>query len=47
MISKNGKDFNARVKIDVRKKSETFQLQEASSGKDAGDIVYDFEKVLP
>ena len=46
MVSKNGKDFNERVKIDVRKNSETFHVQEASSGKEAGDIVYDFEKVI-
>ena len=45
-VSKDGKDFNERVKVDARKKSETFHLQQASSGKDAGDIIYDFQKVI-
>jgi len=45
-VSKNGKDFDERVKVDPRKNSEIFHLQLASSGKDAGDIIYDFEKVM-
>lgn len=44
-VSKHGRDFNERVKVDIGKNSETFHLREASSGRDAGDIVHDFDRV--
>ena len=45
-VSKDGKDYDEQVSVDVNKGSETFHLHETSSGKDAGDIIYDFKRVI-
>lgn len=42
---KVSKDMYERIRIDANKKSETFSLRQASSGKSEGDYVYDFDKV--
>ena len=42
---KVSKDMYERIIIDATKKSETFSLRQASSGKNEGDYVYDFYKV--
>ena len=39
------KDKYERIKVDANKNSETFSLRQASSGKNEGDYVYDFNKV--
>ena len=44
-ISKNGKDYLERIQVDTRKGVERSQLLEASSGKSAGETVYDFNRV--
>ncbi|CAH3190514.1 unnamed protein product [Porites lobata] len=40
------KDKYERIKVDANKNSETFSLRQASSGKNEGDYVYDFNKNL-
>ena len=42
---KVSKGMYERIKVDANKKSETFSLSVASSGKKEGDYVYDFNKV--
>ena len=42
---KLSKDKYERIKVDANKNSETFSLRQASSGKNEGDYVYDFNKV--
>lgn len=44
-VSSDGKDYFERVKVDTRKRTGTTQLREASSGKDVGDTIYDFNRV--
>ena len=39
------KDKYESIKVDANKNSETFSLRQASSGKNEGDYVYDFNKV--
>ena len=39
------KDKYERIKVDANKNSETFSLRQASSGKNEGNYVYDFNKV--
>ena len=39
------KDKYERIKVDANKNSETFSLRQASSGKNEGDYVHDFNKV--
>lgn len=39
------KDKYERIKVDANKNSETFSLRQASSGKNEGDYVYDFNNV--
>ncbi|XP_073229627.1 uncharacterized protein [Porites lutea] len=43
---KVSKGMYERIKVDANKKSETFSLSVASSGKKEGDYVYDFNKNL-
>ena len=38
--------FSERVTVDTRKQSETFHMRKASTGEEAGDIVYDFQWVI-
>lgn len=45
-VSKDGKDYNVDVSANIRDGSETFHLNEASSGRDAGDIIYDLKRVI-
>lgn len=45
-VTKNGKDFDEKVSVDLRKKTETYHLRDASTGKDAGDILHDFKRNL-
>ena len=42
---KVSKGMYENIKVDANKKSETFSLSRASSGKKEGDSVYDFNKV--
>ena len=42
---KVSKDMYENIKVDANKKSETFSLSRALSGKKEGDSVYDFNKV--
>lgn len=42
---KVSKGMYERIKVDANKKSETFSLSVASSGKKEGDYIYDFNKV--
>ena len=44
-VSKDGQDFDEQVSVDLQRRTETYHLREASTGKDAGDIVYDFKRV--
>lgn len=39
------RDYFERIKIDAKKKTETSQVREAASGKDAGETIYDFKRV--
>lgn len=45
-VSKDGKDYDEQVSANIKEGSETFHLREASSGKDAGDIIYDLKRNL-
>ena len=45
-VSKDGKDYDEDVSANIRDGSETFHLRDASSGKDAGDIIYDLKRVI-
>ena len=45
MVSKRGKSYDERVSVDLKKRTETFHMQKASSGKDKADIIYDFKNV--
>ncbi|XP_078356986.1 uncharacterized protein LOC144641841 [Oculina patagonica] len=45
-VYKDGKDYYQQVSVDVKKGLETFHLQDASTGKDAGDIIYDLKRNL-
>lgn len=45
-VSKDGKDYDEQVSANIKEGSETFHLREASSGKDAGDIIYDLKRVI-
>ena len=45
-VSKDGKDYEDQIVVDTRKNTETSHLRRASSGKDAGDIIYDFQRVI-
>ena len=44
-ISKNGKDYLERIKVDTKKGTESSQVCEASSGKSAGETIHDFNRV--
>ena len=45
-VSKDGRDYDEDVSANIRDGTETFHLREASSGKDAGDIIYDLKRVI-
>ena len=45
-VSNDGKDYDEDVSANIRDGSETFHLRDASSGKDAGDIIYDLKRVI-
>lgn len=44
-LSRGGKDYYERITVDTRKRTEVSRVTEASSGKDAGDAIYDFKRV--
>ena len=44
-ISKSGKDYLERIRVDTRKGMESSEVREASSGKSAGETVHDFNRV--
>ena len=45
MVSRDGKNYNERIQVDAGRRLETSQVREASTGKDAGDTIYDFQRV--
>lgn len=45
-MNKDGKDYDEQVDVDTEKETETFHVPKTSSDNEAGDIVYDFKKVI-
>lgn len=45
-INKDGKDYEEKVDVDTEKETETFHVPKTSPDNEAGDIVYDFKKVI-
>ena len=45
-MNKDGKDYEEKVDVDTEKETETFHVTKTSPDNEAGDIVYDFKKVL-
>ena len=45
-MSKDGKDYEEKIDIDTENETETFHVPKTSSDNEAGDIVYDFKKVI-
>ena len=45
-MNKDGKDYEEQVDIDTEKETETFRVPKTSSDEEAGEIVYDFKKVI-
>ncbi|CAH3015163.1 unnamed protein product [Porites evermanni] len=46
LVSRDGKNYNERIQVDAGRRLETSQVREASTGKDAGDTIYDFQRNL-
>ena len=45
-INKDGKDYEEQVDVDTEKETETFRVPKTSPDDEAGEIVYDFKKVI-
>ena len=45
-FSEGGKTFKEEIAIDITKRTETFHVPKTSPNKSAGDIIYDFKKVI-
>ena len=45
-MSKDGKDYEEQVDIDTEKETETFRVPKTSPDDEAGEIIYDFKKVI-
>ena len=45
-MNKNGKDYEEKVDVDTEKETETFHVPKTSPDNEAGDVVYDFKKVI-
>ena len=45
-MNKDGKDYEEQVDVDTEKETETFHVPKTSPEDEAGDIVYDFKKVI-
>ena len=45
VVSRDGKNYNERIQVDAGRRLETSQVREASTGEDAGDTIYDFQRV--
>ena len=45
-VNKDGKDYDEQVDVDIEKETETFHVPKTSPDNEAGDMVYDFKKVI-
>ena len=45
-MNKDGKDYEEQVDVDTEKETETFRVPKTSPDDEAGEIVYDFKKVM-
>ena len=45
-MNKDGKDYDEQVEVDTEKETETFHVPKTSPDDEAGDIIYDFKKVI-
>ena len=45
-MNKDGKDYEEQVDVNTEKEIETFRVPKTSSDDEAGEIVYDFKKVI-
>ena len=45
-MNKDGKDYEEQVDVDTEKETETFRVPKTSPDDEAGEIVYDFKKVI-
>ena len=45
-MNKDGKDYEEQVDVDTEKQTETFRVSKTSPDDEAGEIVYDFKKVI-
>lgn len=46
LVSKDGKNYYERIQVDAGKKIEASQVREASTGKEAENTIYDFQRNL-
>ena len=45
-MKKDGKDYEEQVDVDTEKETKTFRVPKTSPNDEAGEIVYDFKKVI-
>ena len=45
-MKKDGKDYEEQVDVDTEKETETFRAPKTSPDDEAGEIVYNFKKVI-
>jgi len=45
-MTKDGHDYDEQIEVDTEKETETFRVPKTSPDDEAGDIVYDFKKVI-
>ena len=45
-MTKDGQDYDEQIEVDTEKETETFRVPKTSPDDEAGDIVYDFKKVI-
>ena len=45
-MNKDGKDYEEQVDVNTERETETFRVPKTSSDEEAGEIVYDFKKVI-
>ena len=46
LSSGTGEEYEEKIEIDADKETETFHVPKTSPDEEAGDIVYDFKKVI-
>lgn len=46
LSSGTGEEYEEKIEIDPDKETETFHVPKTSPDEEAGDIVYDFKKVI-